>query len=433
MSSMKRHTPKHVFVLVWALVLPAFVVSQISFWNSKVVYAADDTEDIQDSIENLEKKLKKEQEEKAKLQQNLNNIQSSVYATQRDINKTQATIKSTAETISRKENEISQINQRIELQMEVLRGIMQELFYAKKESLAGVIMSDGDFDDILGSSDHLVMLEEKLRAVADEISQAKSKVEEEKIQLAEMKEEHEEVLEDKKDLQQDLLADKAEAASDVAEKEATISELQEKLAELQSDLNKITGKSFNAGDIREAVEYASGKTGVPKGVLYGFLKMETNLGANTGQCTYEQVEKVSISRYKKYGSKYKNSIALLYKRQKIFYDLMDKLDYSKNKKVSCSPSGYIGQGGAMGIPQFMSDVWNGYASQIASKTGHSVPDPWNLTDGVMAMALKLQKAGATSDSASAIKKASINYLGGFHAPYYNGIVYWSKNYKRLFQ
>lgn len=86
----------------------------------------------------------------------------------------------------------------------------------------------------------------------------------------------------------------------------------------------------------------------------------------------------------------------------------------------------------MGVSQFMSDVWRGYESDIRSKTGHGTPDPWNLTDGVMAMALKLRKAGATSDSASAIKKASVNYLGTFYKNYYDGIVYWSKNYKKLF-
>ena len=86
----------------------------------------------------------------------------------------------------------------------------------------------------------------------------------------------------------------------------------------------------------------------------------------------------------------------------------------------------------MGVSQFMSDMWKGYESQIRSQTGNSKPDPWGLTDGVMAMALKLKKAGATSSKESAIRSASVNYLGAFNANYYNGIVYWSKNYKLLF-
>ncbi len=199
-------------------------------------------------------------------------------------------------------------------------------------------------------------------------------------------------------------------------------------------MSVLTGKSYNAKDIREAVEIASKETGVPKGVLYGFLKMETNLGANTGQCTYDQVKKDALSRYyNKNKKKYKNSIALLERRHDIFLDIVDELGYSKSKKVSCTPGSYVGQGGAMGVAQFMSDTWRGYESQIASKTGHKDPDPWDLTDGVMALALKVSRAGATSDSASAIRKASINYLGAFNANYYNGIVYWSKNYKKLFE
>lgn len=430
---------KSAFLLAWALVAPVFVSAQFSFWQASV-RAADGTvesdkqviEDKKDSIADLEKELKKEMAEKAKLEQNLGQIQSSVTATQREINKTQELIRKAEGDIARKQSEIAALEEKNSLQTEILRNIVKELYYARKATGVNAVLAGGDFADALSSSDHLIALQERIRNITKEIGESKEKIVQEKQQLAGAVDEHEDLLEAKAEQKQDLLADKAEVASDVAEKEVTIGELNEKLAELQGDLNKLTGKSYNAGDIREAVEYASGKTGVPKGVLYGFLKMETNLGANTGQCTYKEVERVSVARYKKYGTKYKNSIALLYKRQELFYDLVDDLGYGKNKKVSCSPSGYIGQGGAMGIPQFMSDVWKSYSPQIASKTGHAIPDPWNLTDGVMAMALKLQKAGATSDSASAIRKASINYLGTFYANYYNGIVYWSKNYKRLF-
>jgi hypothetical protein len=145
------------------------------------------------------------------------------------------------------------------------------------------------------------------------------------------------------------------------------------------------------------------------------------------------VKKDAISIWYGTSSKWKASRNLLEKRMDIFYDIVDDLGYSKDKKVSCTPRSYRGQGGAMGVPQFMSDTWKGYESQIRAKTGHSKPDPWNLTDGVMAMALKLQKAGATSDKSSVIKSASINYLGAFNQGYYDGIVYWSKNYKKLFQ
>lgn len=434
---MNKNTKKLAFIAAWIFTVPVFVLSQVSFWRTTVpvVYAADsssDASDIQDSISNLQDKLDKENAAKAKLEQNLGQIQGAVSSTQAAINKTQAVIAETEQTISRKEAEIKNLNDKIALHEEMLKNIIQQIYYIKMQPVLGIVLAEENFTDMFSSADHLMTLEDKLVDVSHEISNTKSQVEQDKITLAETKQQHEEILNQKVDQKQGLLEDKAVVVADVAEKEATIAELQQKLAELESDLNVLTGKSFNASDIKEAVEYASDKTGVPKGVLYGFLKMETNLGVNTGQCTYAEVEKVAVARYKKYGSKYKASIALLYKRQDLFYDLVKSLGYSKSKKVSCSPSGYVGQGGAMGVPQFMSDTWQGYKSRITAKTGHGTPDPWDLTDGVMAMAIKLREAGATSDSASVIKKASINYLGTFYANYYNGIVYWSKNYKRLF-
>lgn len=445
-SSKKR---KLALILGWTIVVPVFMLSQISFWNVPAMAEEEsgtvveeeneddekdeEIEETQDSIKDLQKKIDKEQKKLEESQKALGQIQSSVYSTQSSINRTKSAIEETENTILRKEEEIKSLNEQLEIKKMMLRSFLQEIYYIKSQPLVNVILSENNFMEILSNADHLTTIEDKILNISQEIAETKTLIEEDKKELAETKQQHEEILDDKIEQKQELVADQKEVAADVAEKEATIEELRSKLAELQSDLNTLTGKSYNAKDIKEAVEYASDKTGVPKGVLYGFLKMETNLGANTGQCTYEQVEKVAIARYKKYGSKYKKSIALLYKRKELFYELVDELGYGKNKKVSCSPSGYIGQGGAMGVPQFMSDVWNGYESRISAKTGHATPDPWDLTDGVMAMAIKLRDAGATSDSASAIKKASINYLGTFYANYYNGILYWSKNYKKLFE
>lgn len=395
--------------------------------------AAEDTEDIKDSIDKIEEKLQKEEKKKNALQTDLAQISGNLSATQASIARVARLLQETTTTIQSKEQEVANLEQQMVLDRYLLRQLLQEMYYSNRLPLVEVILSESDVQDVLQTGDNLFSTQEKVQILIAEMNEAKAKVAEEKSSLEETKEDHETLLSVQNKQKQGLVLEQAETKDDLAEQEATVAELEEKLQDLKGDLSVLTGKSYEAKDIRDAVAYASDETGVPKGVLYGFLKMETNLGANTGQCTYKEVEKVSIARYKKYGSKYKASINLLYKRQDLFYDLVDDLGYSKTKKVSCSPSGYIGQGGAMGVAQFMSDVWMSYSSQIASKTGHKNPDPWNLTDGVMAMALKLKKAGATSDSSAAIRKASINYLGGFNKGYYEGIVYWSKNYKNLFK
>lgn len=382
--------------------------------------------------EKIEDKLEKEKDKLGDLSQDLQQINGSLSVTQKAIATTKQHIIRTEDTIERKEGEIERLEGLLEEQKRALQGMLQSLYDASQTPIVEVVFREGNASRVLNEKDGISALERRITMLIEESKNTKDKIEKERAELDAVKQEKERILAQHSVAQQALLTDKQETQSDIAEKEATIEELQKKLAELQSDINALTGKSYNAKDIREAVEYASGKTGVPKGVLYGFLKMETNLGANTGQCTYKEVEKVAVARYKKYGSKYKKSIDLLYKRRDLFYDLVKDLGYSKDKKVSCSPSGYIGQGGAMGVSQFMSDVWMGYVPEIRAKTGRKTPDPWNLTDGVMAMALKLRKAGATSDSSSAIRTAARSYLGTDHKPYYEGIIYWAKNYKKLF-
>ena len=394
-------------------------------------FAAEDIDNIKDDISAIEKKLKKAEEKRAALQAQVNSLSSVLSITDRTIKETQIKIEQAENTIERKTAEIELLEAQIEEEKALLTELIQDLYYEGQASIPEFLFSQDDFTSLINHPDRLLTVKERIITLVNSLESRYAETATERASLEAAKADHQELLEKKASEKEELAADRAETLEAVEDQEKIISRLQKELKELQGDLSTLTGKNYNAKDIRQAVEDASDETGVPEGVLYGFLKMETNLGANTGQCTYKEVEKVSVARYKKYGSKYKASINLLYKRRDIFYEIVKELDYSKDKKVSCSPN-YIGQGGAMGVAQFMSDVWRGYESDIRSKTGHKNPDPWNLTDGVMAMALKLRKAGATSDKESVIKKASINYLGNFNANYYNGIVYWAKNYKKLF-
>ena len=414
-----------------SLLLGIFLVSQGVFLP-QVVWAGEDVGDIKDSIEEIEKKLKKAEEKKAALEREVNALSTSLSQTERTIRETEIKIKQAENVIERKAAEIELLEAQILEERRLLVDLLQDLYYEGNASLPEFLFSRDNFADLINHPERLISVKEKIATLLHSLESRQQETATEKGSLEEAKADHQELLTKKANEKQELASDRAEVLDAVEDQEKVISRLAKELKELQGDLATLTGKNYNAKDIREAVEDASNETGVPEGVLYGFLKMETNLGANTGQCTYKEVEKVSIARYKKYGSKYKSSINLLYKRRDIFYEIVDELGYSKSKKVSCSPN-YIGQGGAMGVAQFMSDVWRGYEADIRSKTGHKNPDPWNLTDGVMAMALKLRKAGATSDSSAAIRKASINYLGNFNNHYYSGIVYWAKNYKKLFK
>jgi len=470
---MQKNTKKIAFILAWAFFVPAFIMGQVSFWQGMSQYAnADEAltseqqaaadkvaaeeaarkeEDrqagIKDDMSDTEKKLKRETAALAKLQQQKAKIGQSVSITQLAINKTQSVIKETAQTISRKEAEVKNLNEKIEMQRIMLGGLLQQMYYNQGQPILNVVLTTENFSDVFSDTDHLLTIEDKLRSLALEISQTKEQVEQDKAELALEKEKHEEILDVKVDQKQELVADQVDVQGDIQEKEATIAELKQKLTELQSDLNVLTGKSYDAKDINDAILFVSKKTGVPKGILFAFLTQESGRGKNVGQCTYDDMKKKAIAAYQRFGKAHKwnpqNSINTLNNRQKLFNNLVDVLGYDENKKISCAiiPADFSryspNQGGAMGVAQFMSDTWNSYKSQVAANTGHSNPDPWNLTDGTMALAIKVRNAGGTSTSPSAIKKMVTRYYGAspdsdaVAKRYYINVLYFVKNYDKL--
>ncbi len=404
--------------LVFSITIFA-IVNVFGYVNN--VAKADTAEEIQDKLDSYEKKLKNAQTELAA-------EQSKLYKNQAQISTTQAIIKKIQSDIARQEAELKDLNERAELNKVMLGEYVRQLYYADQEQdpVVKLALFQGNLSDFSSDFDGMLGIKAKIIDALQIIDAAKSKTEQAKAVLADQKQDGQ------KDLKSQQVQ-QAQIVDDVQDAKTTVAELQKKFAELQSDLNALMGASYDAKDIKDAVSFASNKTGVPKGVLYGFLTQESGRGKNVGQCTYADVKKVSIAGYKKYGKKYQASIDRLYYREKLFNNILDDLGY-KSKKVSCTiPFSSAGpnQGGAMGAAQFMSDTWVAYESRISAQTGHSKPNPWDITDAVMAMAIKIKSAGGTSDSNAAIRKSVTSYYGIFSQGYYNTVVYWAKNYKQL--
>lgn len=204
--------------------------------------------------------------------------------------------------------------------------------------------------------------------------------------------------------------------------------------------NKITQKKpkqdYKIEDIEKAAEFASAKTGVRKDFIMGLLVVESDLGRNTGKCTYGEIEEETRVNYNR-GRLSPRAWNTFQRRTKIFEEITSGLEYDyREMKVSCNPSNYTGTGGAMGIPQFMPDTWMEYKGRISSITGKENPDPWDTTDGVLAMALKLSDVpGVVNHNLYSEKNAAKLYLSGTTSVKYNWYankaVYWSINYRYL--
>jgi septal ring factor EnvC (AmiA/AmiB activator) len=400
---------KLAFIIAWIFTIPAFGLSQVSFWKTNV-HADDNTtttdstdsqaSDIQDSISSLQKKLEKEQSAEDKLQQNLGQVKGAVSSTQTAINQTQAAIQETENEISRKEDDIKNLNDQIELQKTMLGSFLQEAYYVQNQPILNVILTENNLRDIFSYSDQLMTLEDKIVSISNDIANNKTQAEQDQVQLAQTKQEHEKILNTKIVQKQNLLANQSQIQAAIQDKQTTISQLQGELNDLKDQYSRALGKSVSTDDIVKAAAFAAKATGMKKAFLLGVLVQESNKGQNVGGCNYKTSKMTST-------------------QLTAFKSINKELGYDYTKKpVSCPSSAYKGTGGAMGVAQFMPTTWQGYKSTIASLSGDSPPDPWDLVDGVVAMASKLSNDGADSQKRFDEAKSYCVYLAGGNWGYY---------------
>jgi len=400
-----------------------FVLLSFSFTAipSVSVLAVESVDEIKDDIGDLEKKLKKEQAEAEALKSELRNIDGSITTTVKVIRTTESVIKETEETIGRKESEIAKLEDDALRNREILRNLVREAYYRGEEFILPEILAEEDVFRALNDPEKLLSVGDRINNSLSRIHAVQITIETEKGSLEVAKAEKARLLAQKEKERRVLVSEKAETEDDLEEQLATVAEIQSKLKDLKSDLDTLLGESYDAKDIKDAIKYASSKTGIREGFLFGMLSVESRLGASVGGCDYKQ-SRMSASRLA------------------IFKEIASEIgkDYRK-LKVSCPPKNYKGTGGAMGAAQFMSDTWKGYKGTIASRTGHNPPNPWNLTDGVMAMASKLANDGGAKDGKTTItspctgKKVSVKWETYASMRYLGWSCYALNNYSKTIQ
>jgi len=437
---MNKKILKLAFVLAWAFAVPAFAFSISSLWQHPVPaadpvgvapaaetpeqIAADkakaDKEAADKKAKDIQDKLDKALKQKAALEANLGQIQQGVAVKQKVIASTKAVISDTAQTIARKEAEIQAANDRIALQQEILKNILQQIYVAKTQPAIGIVLAGTEFSQVFGNIDNLSTLEDKIISVSNDVADSKQQVASERDDLAVLKQSKEQMLGATVVQQQNLLADQADTQENIDSKAETISKLQQQLSELQGSLNQLTGGSYSIDQIWSAVKTASNKTGVPKGFLMGILGTETHFGSNIGTGTYKtDMNPTQRSTFE--------SICKSLNLNPSKMPVSRRICYNNNAKDGCG-----GWGGAMGAEQFIPSTWMGYADRGASITGHSIANPWNLDDGITAMAIKLKNtSGVTSGSRAALKTATCSYLGTCSASYISSVMYWVDNYQNV--
>lgn len=428
---MENNTKKTLLTLGLLLAIPVFAWQQIAFWGFGVKAAdtaAQTPADLaaqqaaQDAIKKKQNKIQDQidqaEKDKAKLQQNLGQIQTAVSVTQVKINQSKNVIKQASQSISQKEKEIQDLNDRIDFQKQLLKAFLQQIYYTQNQPILNVVLVEGDFADFFADADKYMSLDDRIRETIIDIKNTQLQIEQDKALLNQTKDQSTQLLSAASNQQQNLLADQTDTQQSIDDKNATIAKLQQQLNELQGNLSAMLGKSYSIDQIWSAVKTASKLTGVPKGFLMGILGTETHFGSNIGTGTYKT--DMNPNQRSTFESLCKS---LGYDPNKM--PVSKRVCYNKKAKDGCG-----GWGGAMGAEQFIPTTWMGYTDRVSSKTGHSPADPWNLVDGITAMAIKLSNTpGVTSGSSSALKTATCSYLGTCSASYMNSVMYWVNNYQ----
>jgi len=396
-----------------------FTIVDVFSYANNAARADDSVGDTQDAIKSTEKEL-------GKKQQVLNVANSNYAKVAAQVNTTASLLTQTTQEIARKEAEIKNLSDRVILYKTMLSAYLQEMYFGNQDPVIKLAVANENLDAVFGNEDQMLNVKEKILGVLDEINVSQEKLGVAKEELADEKQQHGKLLQQKK-------AEQGEIVEDIQETRATIAELQNKLAKLKTDLNRILGKAYDTGEIKDAIKFANKVTGVREGCLFGMLSMESGGNPLAGRCTYKNCDMTSA-------------------RKKKFNEICGYLDYDTKKcekmPLSCASKSYPGSGGAMGAAQFMSDTWMGYKNRIANAIVDSKPNPWELLDGVVAMALYLDDLGATKSGTVSIKNpctgksvkvkweiyASMRYLGWTCWGYTNyapGIQSLANGYKNL--
>lgn len=356
-------------------VVGLFLVFGLAF--NVFLVKADDEKEIEKDLEELSEEKKELEKEAQKTETELQQVNQKISQTQSVIWQTAQSIEELEDEIESKEEAIEKKKKNIEFKRQILAEYLR--LFRKNNLEIGLAIYDvkQDLGKFLRERENYEDFQAKIEESLNTIKKEKEAIEEVKEEVEEKKEEKEEVLETHQQQKQSLAYQEQQKQAILSNTKASIAEVNQKMSELKADLNRILGKSYDTGEIKDAIKFANKVTGVSKGFIFGMLSYESGGNPEAGNCTY------------------KNS-GMNETRKDYFKDICEELNYDyKKRPVSCASPNYPGSGGAMGAAQFMSDTWAGWKSRIAKATGHNPPDPWSLVDGVMAMALKLEEDGAT--------------------------------------
>lgn len=358
---------------------------------------------IQSEINSYQAEIKNKQAEKKSLKNTIAIYDSSISKNQLEVKQTKLDIEKTEMEIAQTEVQILEDQSKIEEQKETLKYLLQALYEYQQDSMFEVLISQDNLSDFFNEVDAVESAQDGIYKAVLSLKQEKQDLDAKNIQLEANQEAYKNLIEIR--LEQNISLENLKVQKNEileitkgqeSEYQAMLSQNQSLLPSLRAELRDLQslGSSIKFDDAISAAEYVGGITGVRPALILGVLRVESGLGTNVGGGTY---------------------LVDMHPNQRATFEaITSELGYDPNSMpVSKKPASYSGWGGAMGPAQMMPTTWRIYQSQASQITGHYPSDPWDLTDSIAAMAVKLSAIeGVTSANYEAEYKAAGMYFAG---------------------
>ncbi len=310
------------------------------------------------------------------------------------ISQTNADIKDTQKKISDAEAQISQ-------DQIVLAQYLRVVYQNDQETLTGILFKNNTLSDFFNDVNSISTTQDQLKTTIDTIKALDTSLTATEQDLEDKQTTLENQQGETQVLQRNIAQNKAQQNSLLKNAQGQELTLQQKKNTLQQEIYYLEQNGVSVDDAIKYGNLAAIAAGIRPAFLLAELDQESGIGQNVGKCN-----RAGDPPSKSYKVVMKPSRDI-----QPFLQITSELGLDPNTTaISCAAAG--GYGGALGPAQFLPSTWLGYADQVASLTGHSPANPWNIEDAFTAAAAKLFKAGAGSkDKAGEIAASKAYYCG----------------------
>ena len=377
---------------------------------------------IEEKIKDFKAEIKAQQNKERTLKREIALYNNNISKNELEIQQTKLSIEETGIELEEIERKIKEGEEKIIRDRVNLKNLIRLLYTYEQDSLLEILIFEDDISDFFNKVDAAESLKDEVFTTIIDLKNEKNELESKDKELHEQREGMGQLIQirsgqndsiavlkiQKNELLEVTKGEEAQFNQLLKENKNILPSLKAQLYDLQSLGNKIKFE-----DAFSAAKHIGSVIGVRPAYLLGILKVESNLGKNTGSGTFENDMYGCYMRLSKiYSSRKAYYIKRAEDEKRAFYSIADRLGIDPDSvKVSREPT--YGCGGAMGPAQFIPTTWIAYEQRISDVIGHYPPNPWNLADAMAAMAVKVSDIpGVVGGDYNAEYEAAGRYLGG---------------------